>query len=250
MGFSSPNCTFIQRESGYIALRFCSLRSQLDTRHAFSGGVSLRALDPDPPPFLSDPPAPLSAASSPTAITDAVHETSALWLRRARRIDAAHSLAQGVLVVCARPLEHGECLRTGSTPPRTPAHPSHRSPRAPSFTCPPPLLHALWRASSPPSMTGVVHFAPSASARCREHTCRAPMPPGAGCILRAYVWLIHGAVGLLDVYGQDGRPSCTGVESIALARITTASNATRAHDSLPHILGLARRALGVTHLSP
>ncbi|KAJ6529192.1 hypothetical protein DFH09DRAFT_1412415 [Mycena vulgaris] len=159
--------------------------SRLDMRHALSGGVSLRALDPNPPPFLSDPPAPLSAASSPTAITDAVHETR-------------------VLVACAHPLEHGEHLQMGSTPPRTPrARCRSRIPRivlcAPLHSpalLPPFLPSGPWRASSPPSITGVVHFTASASARFR-----------AAHILHAYAWLIHGAVGLPDVYGRDRRPS-------------------------------------------
>ncbi|KAJ6476634.1 hypothetical protein DFH09DRAFT_1293118 [Mycena vulgaris] len=234
MGFSGPNFTFILRKCGYITPRFCSLHSQLDMRHALSGGVSLRALDPDPPPFLSDPPAPLSAASSPTAITDAVHETR-------------------VLVACARPLEHGERLQMSSTPPRTPrARCRSRIPRIVLRV--PPHLPALlppfmpsgpWRASSPPSITGVVHFTPSASARCR-----------AAHILHAYAWLIHGAP---DVYGRDGRPPCTGLESIAIARVATASDAARisawrGRTTRCRTFRASRDALwstsGVAHLSP
>ncbi|KAJ6600512.1 hypothetical protein DFH09DRAFT_1355752 [Mycena vulgaris] len=190
-------------------------------RHALSGGVSLRALDPDPPPFLSDPPAPLSAASSPTAITDAVHRTSALWLRRARRIDALTPrtrLRRGPCCVCS-PSGAWRAPPDGSTPPRTPRAIPRIVLRVPPHSpalLPPFMPSGPWRASSPPSIMGVVHFTPSASARCR-----------AAHILHAYAWLIHGAVGLPDVYGQDGRPSCTDLESIAIARVATASDAAR-----------------------
>ncbi|KAJ6489399.1 hypothetical protein DFH09DRAFT_1105425 [Mycena vulgaris] len=239
---------------------------RLDTRHAFSGDVSLGALDPDPPPFLPDPPAPLSTASSPTAITDAVHETSALWFRRARHIDALTPrprLRRGSLL-CVLALWSMASTSGWVAPlPERPARVAGRASLASFSVCPlihlPSSLHALWRASSPPSMTGVVHFAPSASARCREHTSCAPMPLRGRARRWSYLARLRVAhprsTGMCDHLGEWGRleipvrpifrPEVRGSSRLLLHALQPRPTpreyrrSAGAPDSLTHVLGLA-----------
>ncbi|KAJ6579127.1 hypothetical protein DFH09DRAFT_1077421 [Mycena vulgaris] len=253
VGVSGPNCAFVLRIQAGHAPR-----------------IFLCTLDFDPPPFLPVHP---SRAGSPVAIIDAVPNSSTSWPHRARCSDTSTPHARvrrGVVVVSARPQEHGECLRKGSILPERPARGRWGRASVTSFSafpfihrlCSLPSLHALLRASSLPSITGAagpwwrqVHrhrhqFPVHASLRkLGDHDgLRAP----EAVLIRA-VRLSGKYAGTGDILpkwaARDSRlpafpPRGTGHEPVTVAYATSASDGRGvARDTPQNIPGVVRRAL-------